>query len=164
MKLNTIRSVLSIVAIEDLHIEQLDLKTAFLYGDLDEEIYMHQPEGFSKKVKEKMVCRLKKSLYGLKQALRQCYEKFDGFMYKEGFQKCNAYHYCYFKRYHSSYIILLLYVDDMLVAGSDMNEIRRLKQQLSKEFDMKDLVPAKKILRMQITRDKHRGTLQLSQL
>lgn len=75
-------------------------------------------------------------------------------MHKEGFQKCNADHCCFFKRYHSSYIILLLYVYDMLVAGPDIDEIRNLKMQLSKEFDMKDLGPAKEILGIQITRDK----------
>lgn len=163
VKLNTIRSVLSIVASENLYLEQLDVKTAFLHGDLNEEIYMHQPEGFSEKGKENMVCRLKKSLYGLKQAPRQWYMKFESFMHKEGFQKCNADHCCFFKRYKSSYIILLLYVDDMLVAGSDIDEIKNLKMQLSKEFDMKDLGPAKKILGMQITRDKQKGVLQLSQ-
>ncbi|CAO2827530.1 unnamed protein product [Amaranthus hypochondriacus] len=163
VKLNTIRTVLSIVAIEDLYLEQLDVKTAFLHGDLDEEIYMHQPEGFIESGKEKMVCKLKKSLYGLKQAPRQWYKKFDNFMHNEDFQKCNADHCCYFKRYQSSYIILLLYVDDMLIAGSHMNEIIKLKHQLSREFDMKDLGPAKKILGMQITRDKQSDTLQLSQ-
>ncbi|KAK2378762.1 putative mitochondrial protein [Trifolium repens] len=163
VKLNTIRSVLSIVASEELFLEQLDVKTAFLHGDLDEEIYMHQPEGFLEKGKENKVCRLKKSLYGLKQAPRQWYKKFESFMHKEGFQKCNVDHCCFFKRYNSSYIILLLYVDDMLVAGSDMDEIRNLKKQLSKEFDMKDLGPAKKILGMQITRDKENRVLQLSQ-
>ena len=154
MKLNTIITVLSIVASEDLRLEQLDVKTAFLHGDLDEEIYMHQPKGFSKTRKENLVCGLKKSLYGLKQAPRQWYRKFDSFMHREDFQKCNADRCCYFKRYSCNYIILLLYVDDMLVVGSDMDDIRQLKQQLSKEFDMKDLGPAKKILEMQITRDK----------
>ena len=163
VKLNTIRSVLSIVASEELYLEQLNVKTTFLHGDLDEEIYMHQPEGFSEEGKKNMVCKLKNSLYGLKQAPRQWYRKFDGFMHKEGFQKCNADHCCFFKRYKSSYVILLLYVDDMLVAGSDMNDIRNLKMQLSNEFDMKDLGPAKKILGMQITRDKQKGVLQLSQ-
>ena len=163
VKLNTIRSLLSIVAIEDLHLEQLDVKTAFFHGDLDEEIYMYQPKGFLERGKKNIVCKLKKSLYGLKQAPRQWYRKFDSFMHKKGFQKCNADHCCYFKRYRSSYIILLLYVDDMLVAGSDMDDIKRLKQQLSKEFDMKDLGPAKKILGMQITRNKKKGSLQLSQ-
>ncbi|WVY98453.1 hypothetical protein V8G54_030604 [Vigna mungo] len=141
VKLNTIRSVLSIVA------------------NLDEEIYMHQPEGFLEERKKNMVCRLKKSLYGLKQAPRQWYKKFESFMHKEGFQKCNVDHCCFLKRYKSSYIILLLYVDDMLVAGLDMDEIRSLKQQLSKEFDMKDLGPAKRILGMQITRDKQKCIL-----
>lgn len=164
VKLTTIRTVLSIVASQDLYLEQLDVKTAFLHGDLEEEIYMHQPEGFSKKGNENLVCLLKKSLYGLKQAPRQWYMKFDNFMHKEDFQKCNADHCCYIKRYQSSYIILLLYVDDMLVAGPDMDDIKRLKRQLSKEFDMKDLGPAKKILGMQITRDKQKGTLQLSQV
>ena len=76
MKLTTIQSVLSIVAAEGLHLEQLDVKTAFLHGDLEEEIYMQQPDGFSMKGKENLVCKLKKSLYGLKQAPRQWYMKF----------------------------------------------------------------------------------------
>jgi len=72
--------------------------------------------------------------------------KFESFIQKEGFQKCNVDHRCFFKRYKSSYIILLLYVDDMLVIGLDMGEIKTLKMQLSKEFDMEDLGPTKKIL------------------
>ena len=70
VKMTSIRVILSMVAVEDLHLEQLDVKTAFLHGDL-EELYMHQPEGFQVRGKEDMVCRLKKSLYGLKQAPRQ---------------------------------------------------------------------------------------------
>jgi len=66
--MTTIRLVLSIVAAEGLHLEQLDVKTAFLHGDLDEDIYMTQPEGFQVKGKKNLVCKLKKSLYGLKQA------------------------------------------------------------------------------------------------
>ena len=120
MKLNTIRVVLSIVAAENLHLEQLDVKTAFLHGDLEEEIYMMQPQGFVVPGKEDWVCRLKKSLYGLKQAPRQWYKKFDRFMLGNGYTRCHADHCCYFKRFDSSYIILLLYVDDMLVAGPCM--------------------------------------------
>jgi len=66
VKLNTIRSFLSIVACEGLYLEQLDIKTTFLHGDLDEEIYMYKLEGFSEEGKNNMVCKLKKSLYGLK--------------------------------------------------------------------------------------------------
>jgi hypothetical protein len=79
-----------------------------------------------------------------------------------GWGRYNADHCCYFKRFESSYIILLLYVDDMLVAGSDMNEIKKLKMQLYSEFDMKNLGAARQILGMRIIRDKQIGTLQLS--
>ena len=80
----------------DLHLEQLDVKTAFLHGDLEEEMYMHQPEGFEVRGKEDMVCRLKKSLYGLKQALRQWYLKFDSFMLENDFTRCQSNHCVYF--------------------------------------------------------------------
>ncbi len=163
VKLITIRLVLSIVATKGLYLEQLDVKTAFLHGDLEEEIYMQQPKGFAKKGNEEMVYRLTKSLYGLKQAPRQWYKKFDGFMQRNGYFRCNADHCCYFKKVKSSFIILLLYVDDMLVAGVNLEEIKNLKKQLSSEFEMKDLGAAKQILGMKINRDEHGGTLQLSQ-
>ncbi|KAE8724080.1 cytochrome P450 71A9-like [Hibiscus syriacus] len=163
VKLSTIRLVLKIVAAENLHLEQLNVKTAFLHGDLEEEIYMRQPEGFIEADKKNLVCRLKKSLYGLKQAPRQWYKKFDSFMSSSGFTRCQADHCCYIKRFDNSFIILLLYVDDMLVAGSDMQEIINLKQKLSKQFAMKDLGAVKQILGMRIKRDTKSGTLMLSQ-
>ena len=120
-KMTSIRTILSLVAVEDLHLEQLDVKTTFLHGDLEEEIYMQQLEGYEVKGKEKLVCRLKKSLYGLKQAPRQLYLKFDKFMSKQGYTTCHYDHCVYVKRKNDgSYIILLFYVDDMLVAGSNM--------------------------------------------
>lgn len=155
--------MLSIVAAENLHLEQLDVKTAFLHGDLEEDIYMKQPEGFQVSGKENLVCKLKKSLYGLKQAPRQWYKKFDGFMHKNGFTRCEMDHCCYIKNLDESYIILLLYVDDMLIAGSSINEINLVKQQLAEEFDMKDLGPAKQMLGMRISRNRSEGTLKLSQ-
>ena len=83
VKMTSIRTILSLVAADDLHLEQLDVKTAFLHGDL-EEIYMQQPEGYEVKGKENLVCRLRKSLYGLKQAPLQWYLKFDSFMAEQG--------------------------------------------------------------------------------
>ena len=141
--MSTIRLVLEMVAIENLHLEQLDVKMAFLHGDLKEDIYMIQLEGFIVQGQENLVCKLKKSLYGLKQALRQWYKKFDSFMHKIGFKRCEADHCCYVKFFDNSYIILLLYVDDMLIAGSSIKEINNLKKQLSKQFAMKDLGAAK---------------------
>ena len=71
VKMTSIMTILSLVAVKDLHLEQLDVKTYFLHGDLEEEIYMQQPQGYEVKGKENLVCRLKKSLYGLKQTPRQ---------------------------------------------------------------------------------------------
>jgi hypothetical protein len=112
--------------------------------------------------KESQVCKLRKSLYGLKQAPRKWYKKFDSFMDSAGFTSCNADHCCYVKSFKNSYIILLLYMDDMLVAGSSMEEIKNLKKQLSSQFAMKDLGAAKQILGMRIIRDRANGTLKLS--
>ncbi|KAK1581614.1 hypothetical protein Q3G72_007410 [Acer saccharum] len=88
---------------------------------------------------KEMVYRLTKSLYGLKQAPRKWYKKSNGFMQQNGLFRCNADHYCYFKKVKLSFIILLLYVDDMLVAGANLEEINDLKKQFSSEFKMKDL-------------------------
>ena len=139
------------------------MKTAFLHGDLEEDLYMIQPEGFTIQGQENRVCKLRKSLYGLKQAPRQWYKKFDSFMHRIGFKRCENDHYCYVKFSNNSYIILLLYMDDMLIARSNIEEINNLKKQLSKQFTIKDLGAAKQILGMRIIRDKANGTLKLSQ-
>ena len=96
-------------------------------------------------------------MYGLTQAPRQWYMKFDSFMYRIGFKRCEVDHYCYVKSFDNSYIILLLF------AGSDIENINNLKKQLSKQFAMKDLGAAKQILGMRILRNKATATLKLSQ-
>jgi hypothetical protein len=138
------------------------VKTAFLHGDLEEEIYMDQSEGFIVPGKENCVCKLKKSLYGLKQSPRQRYKKFDFFMIANGFKR-SIYDSCvYIKFVDGSPIYLLLYVDDMLIVAKSKIDIANLKTQLSSEFEMKDLDAAKKILGMEITRDRKSGLLFLS--
>ena len=84
MKHSSIRTFFSIVAMHDLELELLDVKTAFLYGEFEEEIYMDQPEGFIVPGKNNYVCKLKKSLYSLKQSPRQWYKRFDSFMLLHG--------------------------------------------------------------------------------
>ena len=150
------------VAAENLHLEQLDVKTIFLHGNLEEDIYIIQPERFIVQRKENLVCKLRKCLYGLKQAPKQWYKKFDRFMHKIGFKRCETIHCCYVKFFENSYIILLLYVDYMLIVGFSIEEINNLKKQLLKQFAMKDLRVAKKILGIGIIKDN--GTLKLSQL
>ncbi|GKV31082.1 hypothetical protein SLEP1_g39821 [Rubroshorea leprosula] len=124
VKMSSIRVVLGLAASMNLELEQLDVKTAFLHGDLHEEIYMDQPEGFEEKGKEHMVCKLKKSLYGLEQAPRQWYKKFDSFMMSHGYQRTNVDPCVYIRSFpDGNFIILLLYVDDMLILGQDVEKI-----------------------------------------
>ena len=129
--MSLIQVILGLTANINLEIEQLDVKTAFLLGDLEEEIYMEQPKGFTIKGKEHLVCRLKKSLYSLKQALIQGYEKFDSFMIKHGYDKTDSDHCVFVKKFSDGeFIILLLYVDDMLIVGHDTCKIDKLKKRL----------------------------------
>ena len=102
-----------------------------------------------------MVCRLKKSLYGLKQVPRQWYKKFNSFTIGHGYTKTNVDHCVYVKKFpDGKFLILLLSVDDMLIVGQDASMIGDLKKDLFKAFDMKDLGPTRQILGVKITRDR----------
>ncbi|GKB97559.1 putative RNA-directed DNA polymerase [Tanacetum coccineum] len=164
VKMGSIRVVLGLAASLDLEVEQMDVKTTFLHGDLDKEIYMEQPEGFQVKGKEGYVCRLQKSLYGLKQAPRQWYKKFESVIGKQGYQKTSLDHCVFFQKFgDDDFIILLLYVDDMLIVGKNIGRIAQLKRDLSKSFSMKDLGPAKQIIGIRIFRDRCAKKLHISQ-
>ncbi|GKA27622.1 retrotransposon protein, putative, ty1-copia subclass [Tanacetum coccineum] len=157
----SIRVILALTACKDYELEQLDVKTAFLHGNLEEVIYMKQPPGYEQGNK---VCLLKKSLYGLKQSPRQWYRRFDEYMLSNGFKR-SSYDSCVYYRSYApgEYIYLLLYVDDMLIACKSKAEIGSTKSLLKKEFDMKELGEAKKILGMEIVRDRSRKILRVSQ-
>ncbi|KAL0436495.1 UNVERIFIED_CONTAM: Retrovirus-related Pol polyprotein from transposon TNT 1-94 [Sesamum radiatum] len=149
-KIATIRTLVAISAINGLMIHQMDVKTAFLNGDLEEEIYMEQPEGFIVPGLERKVCKLRKSLYGLKQAPKQWYEKFDRSLLSNGF-KTNASDTCvYTKLCGCDFVIICLYVDDMLIFGSNLQVINETKSFLNSQFDMKDLGEADVILGVKI--------------
>ncbi|XP_072067879.1 retrovirus-related Pol polyprotein from transposon TNT 1-94 [Arachis hypogaea] len=163
VRMSSIRAVLGLAASLDLEIKQMDVKTVFFHGDLDKEIYMEQPEGFVVKGKKDFVCKLKKSLYGLKQAPRQWYKKFESVMGKYGYRKTTSDHCVFVQKFSDNdFIILLLYVDDILIVGKNALRINELKKQLSKFFAMKDLGPAKQILET-ITRYRDSKKLYLSQ-
>lgn len=164
VKHSSTRVLLAMVALFDLELEQLDVKTTFLHGELEEQIYMQQPQGFVVEGKEVHVCLLKKSLYGLKQSPREWYKRFDTFMPSHGSSRSDYDSCVYHKKIpDGSFVYLLLYVDDMLIAARSMSEINKLKTQLSGEFEMKDLGAAKKILGMEIHKDRQAGKLYLSQ-
>ncbi|GJX70823.1 putative RNA-directed DNA polymerase [Tanacetum coccineum] len=154
VKMGSIRVVLGLATSLDLEVEQMDVKTAFLHSDLDKEIYMEQPKGFQIKGKEGYVCRLQKSMYGLKQAPRQWYKKFESVIGKQAYRKTSSNHCVFFQKFgDDDFIILLLYVDDMLIVGKNIGRIAQLKRDLSKSFSMKNLGPAKQIIGIRIFRD-----------
>ncbi|KAH9768531.1 hypothetical protein KPL71_011635 [Citrus sinensis] len=150
-RINSIRMIIAITTLRNLEIHQMDVKTTFLNGDLDEEIYMEQLEGFIAPGQEKKVCKLVKSLYGLKQAPKQWHKKFDHTMITSGF-KINECDKCvYVKETENDYVILYLYVDDMLIVGSDDGMIKSTKNMLKSKFDMKDMGLADVILGIKIS-------------
>ena len=140
MKHSSIRILLAQVAQYELELDQLDVKTAFLYGDLEEEIYMSQPMTFKTAGKEHMICKLKKSLHDLKQSPRQWYKRFDSFIREKRYTPSHYDSCVYYNKLPSGeYIYLLLYVDDMLIPSKGRSAIDKLKKDLSSEFEMKDL-------------------------
>ena len=152
MRINSIRMVLIIVALRNLEVHKMDAKTTFLNGDLEEEIYMERPESFSAMGQEKKVCKLIKSLYRLKQAPKQWHEKFDNVMMSHGF-KINECDKCVYVKYTTlRYVIVCLYVDDMLIIGSNDKMIASTKNMLNSRFDMKDMGLVDLILGIKIKR------------
>jgi hypothetical protein len=114
------------------------LKTTFLNGVIEEEVYIEQPQGFEVEDRKTHVCRLKKALYGLKQALRAWYGRIDNFLMSLGFTKNKVDSNLYFKVMNDELVILLLYVDDLFLTGEE-NLIADCKKKLVAEFEMKDL-------------------------
>eukprot|EP00253_Pinus_taeda_P017794 PITA_17794 len=160
-KMNSIRLVLSLAASLKWEVHQMDVKSAFLHGDLHEEIYMEQPIGFIQ-TDSSLVCRLKKSLYGLKQAPRAWYAKMDNFLLKSGFSRCHSDNTVYTKTVGNSLIILVLYVDDLILTGSDPILINHVKSSLKKKFEMTDLGHLHYFLGLQVLQSKEGISLSQS--
>lgn len=156
--------MLALVAHHNWELKQIDVTTAFLYGDLDKDIYMRQPKVFIDSSKPDHVFLLKKALYALKQSPRQWNIKFDKCMQSLGFKRSAHDHCLYFKDTASVPMFLLLYVDDMLLVSPCLKTIKHAQNCLSANFDMKDLCDAKKILGMNITRDRNKSVLVLNQI
>lgn len=138
-RLETVRLLLALSTKEGWEVHHLDVKSAFLNGELCEEVYVTQPEGFVKEGQEKKVYRLIKALYGLCQAPRAWNERLDKCLRNLGFTRCLHEQAVYTKCRNESVLIVGVYVDDLLVAGSSKQEIERFKHQMNGQFEMSDL-------------------------
>lgn len=130
--------MLVIVNERNLHANQLDVKNAFLHGGIKEEIYMKLPVGFPHQ--ENKVCKLKKALYGLKQAPRAWNQTFDKTMKELKFQQSEVDKCLYVWNSKESKIYLLLYVDDIIVAGDNYEKLTEIKRKLMSQFHMKEIL------------------------
>ncbi|KAE8731176.1 Detected protein of unknown function [Hibiscus syriacus] len=153
VKLVTVRFLLAIASIFDWPLFQLDVYNAFLQGDLSEEVYMELPPGFCSQG-ENMVCRLQKSLYGLKQASRQWNLKLTEALLGAGYEQSKFDYSLFTMRKGKKIVVLLIYVDDLLITGNDSCLINDLKNLLNKRFKMKDLGELKYFLGFEIMRSK----------
>ena len=154
---------MALVAHFDFELHHMDLKTTFLNGDLEEDVYMKQPKGFSSSESEHLVCKLNKSINGLKQASQQWYLKFHKAISFFGFEE-NVMDNCIYHKVSGSKICyLVLYMDDMLLDINDLGTLYKVKQFLFKNFDMKDMGETSYVIGIKIHRERSQGILGLSQ-
>jgi hypothetical protein len=154
-KMASIRLLLSIAAIQHWPLHQLDIKNAFLHGDLEEEVYMEQPPGFvAQGESSNMVCRLHRSLYGLKQSPRAWFGRFSTAVQQFGLIRSEADHSVFYRHSVQGCIYLIVYVDDIVITGSDQQGILQLKQYLSNQFQTKDLGKLRYFLGIEVAQSK----------
>ncbi|KAG7556653.1 Retrotransposon Copia-like N-terminal [Arabidopsis suecica] len=155
-KMVTVKLLLSLAPKMQWSLHQLDISNAFLNGDLVEEIYMKLPPGYAElmgiEVSPNAVCRLHKSIYGLKQASRQWFLKFSSTLVGFGFDKCHGDHTLFVKEVNGNFLVVLVYVDDILIASTSDSLVAELKTQLSSAFQLRDLGPPKFFLGIKIAR------------
>lgn len=136
---NTIRIMLAVAAQKGWTMYQLDVNSAFLYGELKEVVYVDQPEGFVKKGEEDKVYRLNKALYGLKQAPRAWFSRIESYFRHKGLEKSNHDHTLFSKSVGEKLLMVSLYVDDLIFVGNDDVMCEEFKQSMKQEFEMTDL-------------------------
>ena len=151
------KSLFAIEASLDLEIEQMDVKTAFLYGRVEEDIYVQQPTGLGDN--SGRVCKLNKALYGLQQSPRIWYKTLSDFLVSKGFKAVDADN-SVFQR-GTTYIAV--YVDDLLLIGPESTILHEIKLELARKFSTTDLGPVAFYLGMSITRDRQNRTLRIGQ-
>ncbi|GJX06814.1 retrotransposon protein, putative, ty1-copia subclass [Tanacetum coccineum] len=161
--IRAIKILISIAAYYDYKICQMDIKTAFLNGYLDEDIYMVQPEGFVDPNHPRKVCKLQRSIYGLKQASRSLNKRFDVKIKRFGFSQNLDEPCVYQKASGSNVAFLILYVDDIIIMGNHIPSLQSVKDYLGKCFSIKDLGEAAFILGIKFYRDRSKRLIGLGQ-
>ncbi|CAI7798834.1 unnamed protein product [Closterium sp. NIES-53] len=157
----TLRTLLALPGALDLEVEQLDVKTAFLYGHLKEEVYMKQPPGFDDD--SDRVYKLKRTIYGLKQSTRAWYTRIDEHLLSLGFVRSECDHALYVLNKDEKKLFLLLYIDDLLLVSDSKTLVADVKTKLAAKFSMRDLGAVSHYLGMHIDRDRRNKTLALHQ-
>ncbi|KAK9922023.1 hypothetical protein M0R45_030505 [Rubus argutus] len=149
---DTIRMVLALAAHKGWSVYQLDVKSAFLHGELKEDVYVQQPPGYIRKGEEEKVYKLKKALYGLKQAPCSWYSRIEAYFVKERFERCDYEHTLFVKTEEGGkrFLIVSLFVDDLIFTGNDACMFERFKSSMKIEFDMTDLGKMKYFLGVEI--------------
>jgi uncharacterized protein (DUF2164 family) len=153
-KMNIVRTLISCAVNFGWDLFQLDVKNIFLHGDLKEEVYMEIPSGFENEKLKGKVCRLKQSLYGLKQSSRAWFDRFFMVMKKLDYQQNNADHIMFIRKKEEKICILVVYVDDIVLTNNDPTEMKRIKASLAIEFEMKDLGELRYFLGIEAARSK----------
>nr|KAJ0198242.1 hypothetical protein LSAT_V11C700347490 [Lactuca sativa] len=150
-KLVTVHCFLTVAVKRNWKLHQLDVNNAFLHGELEEDVYMKIPQGFSKR-DDTRVCKLKKSLYGLKQASRTWYQKFTDALVDFGYKQSRADHSLFTIQEGDLFAAVLIYVDDVIITGNHVSKIDSTKQHLDKAFSIKDLGPLKYFLGIEVAK------------
>lgn len=159
-KLSSVRLFMSVCGMLKIKVFQLDVCSAFLYGDIDCDVYIKTPRGINC---NETVLKLNKSLYGLKSSPKNWNVKFDTVMMSMVFQRSEFEHCLYVKVTDKCKVYLLVYVDDLLLAGTDHNEVLRVQKCLNEKFKMKDLGPISYFLGIHVKQDIQNNTFVLSQ-
>jgi hypothetical protein len=152
-KLTTVRTLLALASIKQWNLHQLDVNIAFLHGDLEEDVYMTIPDGVTSS-KPGQVCKLLKSLYGLKQASRKWYEKLTSLLLNEGYTQSTADYSLFTLSTAQNFTALLVYVDDIILVGTSLDEFDRIKRILDDQFKIKDLGGLKYFLGLEVAQSR----------
>jgi Reverse transcriptase (RNA-dependent DNA polymerase) len=156
VKLNIVRILLSIAVNKKWNLHQMDVKNAFLQGTLEEEVYMSLPPGHAQEGNTNLVCKLRKSIYGLKQYPRIWYVKLSSYLLSYDFKISNTDHSLFFKISNGIIIIVSVYIDDIIITDNNMEEIKKVKAQLRENFDIKVLELLKYFLGIEIAQSPKR--------